>query len=183
MQDLAAALALSPALFPHSLDLPGDRIAFIELNRAQYDEASFLDARILTPRTPGRTVPWAQAAAAIESAGLVERCNYIFHIGHVGSTLVSRLLGSHARAFALREPLLLRSFAQLREQAVLGRPVWDAARYQARLEAALKMLSRSFAPGETTLVKATSFVSELADELLARPAAPRALLMYVAPES
>jgi hypothetical protein len=33
------------------------------------------------------------------------------------------------------------------------------------------------------LVKATSFVSEFAERLLARSAAPRALMMYVAPES
>ena len=36
---------------------------------------------------------------------------WIFHIGHVGSTLVSRLLGELAGVLAIREPRLLRDLA------------------------------------------------------------------------
>ena len=114
MEALSESLNGSPELFPFGLDTVNDTVSFIRLSRGDYEHASFLDARILTPHTERRIVPWPQAIAAVEAAGLAEHCAYIFHIGHVGSTLMSRLIGAHARAFALREPMILRAFAQLR---------------------------------------------------------------------
>src|SRR5579864_7209099 len=113
MNDLAAELGRSPELFPFALDLPGDSVAFIRLNRSDYERASFLDARMLMPQTSSRALPWPQVAAAIHATQLRERCGLIFHIGHVGSTLLSRLIGSHPGVFCLREPAILRTFAQL----------------------------------------------------------------------
>jgi hypothetical protein len=166
-------LARSPELFPHSLDSDGERIAFIPLKRSDYQEASFLDARILTPRTVRHLVSWKEVAAALDSAKLEERCSFIFHIGHVGSTLLARLIGAHPSAFVLREPLLLRVFAQMDAEAVA----------EDRLSATLKLFSRTFEPHQLAVVKATSFVSELASTLLARASAPKAIMMSVSPES
>src|SRR5438876_3754630 len=113
MNGLQGSLARSPELFPHSLDVASDRVSFVRLSKHDYESASFLDARILTARTAVFPLPWEQVAAALASANLTERCGFIFHIGHVGSTLVSRLIGAHPAALALREPLLLRTFAQV----------------------------------------------------------------------
>jgi hypothetical protein len=182
MEALSELLKGSPELFPFGLDAINDTVSFIRLSRGDYEHASFLDARILTPRTERRIVPWPQAIGAVEAAGLAEHCAFIFHIGHVGSTLMSRLIGAHARAFALREPMILRAFAQLRGEPAQAR-AWTGADVDVRLGACLKLLSRTFEPHEIAIIKATSFVSELADELLARPSSPRALIMYVSPES
>jgi hypothetical protein len=161
-------------LFPYQLDLPGDSVAFIRLKKADYERASFLDSRILAPLTPNLSLPWLQTAAAIDAAHLAERCGFIFHIGHVGSTLLSRLIGAHAAAFSLREPMILRTFATcaLRD-----------ADFEARLSGCLKLLSRTYDGQQIAIVKATSFVSELAASLLSRASAPKAVMMYVAPES
>jgi hypothetical protein len=183
MEGLSESLGRSPELFPHELDARNDTITFIRLRRADYDEASFLDARLLTPRATGHTLPWGQVAAVIETTNLAERCNYIFHIGHVGSTLLSRLIGAHPGAFALREPALLRTFAQLEREPAAKPPAWTDADVQTRLGGCLKLLSRTFDPRQRAMIKATSFVSELAAGLLSRPAAPKALMMYVSPES
>jgi hypothetical protein len=153
------------------LDLSGDRVAFLRLQKADYQRASFLDARILTPASIRRSLPWAKVEAAISAAQLPERCGFIFHIGHVGSTLLSRLIGAHPAAFSLREPLLLRALAQTVRPPEL------------QLSGCLKLLSRTFEPGQLAIVKATSFVSELAAGLMSRPSAPRAVMMSVAPES
>ncbi len=82
------------------------------------------------------TVPWSQIAAA--TADLTEDCGYIFHIGHVGSTLLSRLMGAPpgpgaARATGPAHP------GQDVESAGLE-PV------AARLPILIKLLSRHFAP-------------------------------------
>ncbi len=52
-----------------------------------------------------------------------------------------------------------------------------------RLSTFLKLWSRTFAPGQRALIKATSYVSEMAAELLARPSAPRAIFMTVSAET
>ncbi|MGA2189920.1 MAG: hypothetical protein ABSH33_15415 [Steroidobacteraceae bacterium] len=177
------SLGRSPELFPYSLDAHHDTVAFIRLRQADYDGASFLDARILTAHGSPRTMPWRQVAAWIEAAAPAESCRYLFHIGHVGSTLLSRLIGAHPRAFALREPLILRQLADIHGTLPAAARVWSDAEFEARLGGYVQLLSRTFDARQRAVVKATSFVSELASRLLARPAAPRAVLMFVSPES
>jgi hypothetical protein len=177
------ALSNAPDLFPHALDVRNDAVKFVRLDRADYTRASFLDERILSPRMLTADVPWPQTAAAIGAAGLTERCGYLFHIGHVGSTLVSRLLGLHPQVLSLREPLILRTFAQVRATAADAAPAWSDADFEARLAGCLKLLSRTYHPTQLAITKTTSFVSEMAAELLARPSAPKAAMMFVSPES
>jgi hypothetical protein len=183
MDGLAESLGRSPELFPHAFDERDNTVALIRLARSDYEKASFLDQRVLTPRTIGRKVPWRQVAAAVETARLAERCGFIFHIGHVGSTLISRLLGAHRTVFALREPLILRGFTQMRSDPELQPQIWNADEFESRVSCGLKLFSRTFEPQQLAIVKATSFVSEIAGELLARAYAPKALMMFVSPES
>jgi hypothetical protein len=166
-------LTRSPEIFPHSLDSDGERIAFIRLTQADYRDASFLDARILTPRTAMHLMSWREVADALRPFDINEHCSYIFHVGHVGSTLLSRLIGAHPSAFVLREPLLLRAFAQMKPEAARD----------PRLSDTLKLFSRTFEARQSPVIKATSFVSELAPALLSRTSAPEAIMMSVAPES
>jgi hypothetical protein len=183
MAGQSISLGSSPELFPYGLDVRNDTVSFIRLSRADFARASFLDARIVTPQAIGLTTPWRQVSAAIDAAKLPERCAFIFHIGHVGSTLLSRLIGEHPGAFALREPVILRTFAQLRGEPEVRPPSWSDGDVDARLSGCLKLWSRTFDAHQRAIVKATSFASELAAELLSRPAAPSAVLMYVRPES
>jgi hypothetical protein len=179
MKEWLATLGNSPELYPHALDLKKDTVSFIQLRRSDYVAASFLDSRILTAQTPRYLAGWRDVAAAIDARGLQETCAYIFHVGHAGSTLLSRLIGSHPEVFALREPLLLRTFAQLAADS--GLPF--AADIETRLAGCLKLLSRTFDPRQIAIIKATSFVAELAPDLMSRAAAPRAVLMMLPPES
>src|SRR5882757_1849972 len=144
MSAIAEELGASPTLFPYMLDVPRDSVSFLRLTRADYERASFLDARLLNPQISSHALPWAQVAAAIDAAGLTERCGFIFHIGHVGSTLLSRLIGAHPAAFSVREPMVLRTLAQL---ALAPEPP---------LVGCLKLLSRTFEPRQLAVIKATS---------------------------
>jgi hypothetical protein len=104
------------------------------------------------------------------AANLRRDARWIFHIGHVGSTLVSRLLGELGGVLALREPRLLRDLA-------LSPPDVRAG----YLGPAPKLMSRTFAADEHACVKATSFVSEIAPELV--PPGERALFMFARPRN
>jgi hypothetical protein len=150
-----------------ALDPNSGLVRLIEMDREAYRGASFLDDRILQSPVKSATLPFAEIAAAIPGdAG--QDARWIFHIGHVGSTLVSRLLGELDGVLAVREPRILRDLAA-------------ADRREPFVPGVRKLLSRTFAPDETALVKATSFVSEIAAELI--PAGERALFMFAQPRA
>ncbi len=183
MNDLQESVARSPQLFPYSMELASDSVSFIHLAKADYEKASFLDPRVLNPQTRARSLPWAEIARVIDAARLQERLGFIFHIGHVGSTLLSRLIGAHSCAFSLREPLLLRGFAQLRNEPKQAPAAWGSHGFEARLTCTLQLFSRRFEERELPVVKASSFVSDLSETLLSRASSPKAIMMFVSPES
>lgn len=137
----------------------------MRLDEAGYRAASFLDRRILQAGSQA-SCPAAIAAAA--AAGLAPRAHYIFHIGHVGSTLVSRLLGECAGLFSIREPAMLRTAATDPARPFGGLGLRDV----------LSLLSRTWRPEQRALVKATSFVGEIAGEILELDPDSMALLMF-----
>jgi hypothetical protein len=170
--------AASPYWFPHYYDAASDRVLIVGRSEADFRAAGFLDDRSLAPETPRHLVPWADVAGAVPAEARRD-AQYIFHIGHVGSTLVSRLLGELPEVLALREPVILRDFAE--RLAERGRPgaLWPPASIPARIDSLTALLSRTFRAEQRALVKATSFVSEYASELV--PPGSRALLLFAAP--
>ncbi|MFL6730364.1 MAG: hypothetical protein ACJ8D6_06515 [Sphingomicrobium sp.] len=150
-----------------ALDPATGQVRLVAMDRASYRTASFLDDRMLQQPVDAQIVPWPEVEAAM-AGDLSSDARWIFHIGHVGSTLVSRLLGELSGVLAIREPRLLRDVA-LTPTEVRSRD----------LPSVTKLMSRSF--GELACVKATSFVSEIAPGLV--PPGERALLMYASPRN
>jgi hypothetical protein len=171
MTPLAQALAASPDLFPAALDPRSGAVTLWRLSHADYQRSAFLDGRIALGKQ-SRQIPFAALAAAVQEAALPETCDFIFHVGHVGSTLLSRLLGRHPALFSLREPDILRTLSTAVEKS----------RRDAYLPPLLRLWSRTYEPKKRALLKTTSFAAEIASDLLARPHEPRALVMGVAPE-
>jgi len=165
----AAAIAADARWLPQALDADAGLVRLVAMDRAAFRAASFLDDRMLDAPHTAHIVPWAVVAAALR-ADARRDARWIFHIGHVGSTLVARLLGELDGVLALREPRILRDVALLppERRGVCAGP----------LQA---LLSRTFADREIALVKATSFVSEIAPELVAPGG--RALLMFATPRA
>lgn len=139
------------------------------MDRESYRSASFLDDRLLKEPVDSQIVSWTAIEDSI-SDGMRSDARWIFHIGHVGSTLVSRLLGELDNVLAVREPRLLRDLA-LTPADVRGRYIAPTP----------KLLSRTFEKSEKACVKATSFASEIAPELV--PPGERALLMFATPRN
>jgi hypothetical protein len=164
----------SPRWFPHYYDAAHDVVAFVEHDEASYRAASFLDDSALPPGAPRHPVPWSQVASLVPAEARRD-VQYIFHMGHVGSTLISRLLGERPEVLALREPVILRDFA-----ACLATGAWEPESIPARIDTLTALLSRTFRPDQRALVKASSSVSEIAAELV--PAGSKALLLYAKPE-
>lgn len=167
----ADEIVRSPAWFPLET-MQGEAMRLVHLDEAAYRAASFLDQRLLA-------APYRQGACALAVlSGAAERLappsKYIFHTGHVGSTLISRLLGAHENFFSLREPALLRAIAARSSSSAAGAP---------SLGVTLALLGRTWRESQHALVKATSFVSELAEVMLAADHRPLAILMFAQPLS
>ena len=141
----------------------------IAMDRNSYRAASFLDDRMLQSPLDAQIVPWDLIEEAASEDGRRD-ARWIFHIGHVGSTLVSRLLGEIRGVLSIREPRVLRDLA------VTPREIRD--RYIAPMP---WLISRTFDEAEKACVKATSFASEIAPELVA--SGERALFMYASPRN
>lgn len=146
------------AAYPlYAIDLSrGDAVA-LHFRPDDYRQASFLDGRALAHR---RVDGWTLSLDALEAAfadAPTPRLQWLFHIGHCGSTLCSRLLDLVPGALGLREPLPLLTLSMA--PAAPAVPRWRAV--------AAAALARGFADTDTVIVKPTSTVAVDASHWLA----------------
>ncbi len=156
LQTLLEDLPSDRSVLPHQYNVQADQLLLVRLDPAAQEAASFLDERVLAPDTKGAWFDWSRMEA-VASKLAEQHPRYIFHMGHCGSTLLSRLLAAAADMVALREPLPLRTLA------------FDAAEgagaflNKEGFAQRLGILERCWARGDRpALVKATSMCTGLA---------------------
>ncbi len=152
-----------------ALDPAAGMVRLIEMDGESYRAASFLDDRMLQQPAKSQVVPWQTVEQAVHGDARRD-ARWIFHTGHVGSTLIARLLGELPGVLSVREPRFLRDLTTV-----------PAEQRHPMASTAQALFSRTFGPDEFALVKATSFVSEIAPELV--PSGGRALFMYATPRN
>ena len=178
--ELFAFLGTSPDFYPQKLDLLGDSVLFLRFDRARYQREAFLDDRVVAQQVEGVWIDIAEMLQALNSApSRTERCSFLFHIGHCGSTLMSRLLDQHPEILGLREPDPLRTLAAEFDKVVSEDSLVAPQRFDALLQGFMQMWSRVYDASEQTVVKSTSYCNALADRLMARAPSGRALIMFV----
>lgn len=165
----AEEVARDATWLAQALDPSAGSVRLVAMSRESYRAASFLDDRLMQQPVDAEIVAWPDIEDAVVD-DLRTDARWIFHIGHVGSTLVSRLLGEIEGVLALREPRLLRDVALS--------PPDVRARYIAPVA---KLMSRTFTNEEVACVKATSFASEIAPQIV--PPDERALFMFASPRN
>ena len=145
-------------------------IRLVEMSPEDYREASFLDDRMFQQRRrTSHLVTWGSVANSMPAEARRD-ARWIFHISHVGSTLIARLLGELDGIVSVREPRALRDLTFF--------PPDVRARFIPTLQA---LFSRTFSPDGAALIKATSFVSDIAGEVI-RAGQP-SLFLYATPRS
>ena len=167
-------VAASPVLYAQKFDAARDAAFFVRLDEAGYRAASFLDDRVLAPGQQGEWLPFADVERAMRAAVDPKPLHFIFHTGHVGSTLLSRLIEEAGGILGLREPLPLRSLAEMHDAG--------AATFAARLETFLALWRRGFADTRGVVLKATSSSGRLAPRLLTASAASKAVYLNLRAE-
>lgn len=160
-------IAADATWLAQALDPVAGLVRYVRMTQDSYRSASFLDDRLLQSPVEQHVLDWAGSTSAI-AAGPPADVRWIFHIGHVGSTLLSRLLGELVDVLAVREPRFLRDLALAEAPAKFT----DIARH---------LLGRTFSKPQIAIVKATSFVSEIAAELIGPSG--RAIFVHASPRA
>ncbi len=184
-RDLLAQLPASPDAYPQKLDLVREAVLLVRLDAAAYRAASFLDDRILGPATQGAWLPSADVDGASRRVANRLPVHFIFHTGHVGSTLVSRLLDETGDVLSLREPLPLRTLADIHDALGQVDSLFSGAQFDRRARhGSCGYGAAATTPTRSVVVKATSSAGRLAAPMLSakrelarnlHESAPRAL--------
>jgi len=161
------------------IDIGSDQVLISEMTEQAYKDASFLDRRIITPNLKWQAVKWDELGRVVIPKNMPPY--YIFHIGHVGSTLISRLLGECSEILALREPQILRDFGEVYKVRNTPQSSWSVEMYAKRFDQVIAWHSRTFREDQRAMIKVSSFVSNLADDLIGQN--NRSLFLYVSLES
>ncbi len=176
-QELLNRLANDPNVLIHQIDAAQDRAAVVAFTADQIRQAAFLDQRALTPQTPAGLFSWQDVVQAMQNARETVP-NIIFHIGHCGSTLISKLIEDAGGPRGLREPLPLRSFAMMESNLSYNLSVWPRPELNQRLQIFL----RSCVSGSNSAIKATSFCNNLISPML-ECGVEKALFTYMPAET
>lgn len=164
-----------PHYLPYRLDLIARRVLWLRLDASQRRTASFLDERAIPPQAQGG---WASLQSLLDEPPVAHTSAHaIFHIGHCGSTLLSRLLESWPQVQALREPLPLRTLAELWPWRDRAWSRLSAAEAEDLLRALWRRWSKPLAPATRVVVKATSTCNALIEPLLVAQPGTRVVLL------
>jgi len=175
--DLLARFSTDPNILVHQIDAAQDRAALVAFTAEEIRAAAFLDQRALTPQSQGVLVAWQDVAAVAAKLPDVAPM-MIFHIGHCGSTLISKLMEAAGGPRGLREPLPLRTFAMMEANLADGLSVWR----RDDLETRLRLFLRSCAKTPNSAIKATSICNGLIKPCLAA-GVQKALFVTMPPET
>ena len=181
LRERYASLFQTPDLLPWQLDLSGSRLLLALLDEGTYRSAAFLDQRLnLDSRLQAIWAPLQQVSDDARASGRMQTpAGFLFHIGHCGSTLLTRLLGEEPRLLPLREPLSLRTLAESErlagtQGASLDRPAWEALR-----ELLLLLLTRTYRQDQRALIKPSSNCNNLMEPMLASHPGHKAVFLYL----
>ena len=171
-------IATSPELYLHQINRTADNGLVIEADPEFYRQAIFLDQRALSADSAGLWLPLERIRSVVlGAASEPPKAHFIFHIGHCGSTLCSKLLAEAGGVLGLREPLILRTLSETWPDREAATSSASTGKIELELEFCYRLLARTFAPDDVAMIKATSFTSNLATPLLAMNSNNRALLL------
>jgi hypothetical protein len=163
---MSANFLQDPEFLPFQLDPAGQRVLFVRLDAQQRDDAAFLDQRALSANPEGVWLPLSMLDSQPPSH-IAADADAIFHIGHCGSTLLSRLLQIWPEVESLREPLPLRTLAEH----------WPAPTASASLSRLMPYWRRPLPPRTRVAIKATSSCNGLIEPMLRMNGVRRAILL------
>ena len=128
-------------------------------------EATFLDDRLGSSEKPLATMKFEDFWSSVNK-GSVMPMGHLFHISHVGSTFMARLLNEFHEVLTLREPRIFRDFSALVPKVQSGQGFLTGARFEKSLGAVGDLLRRTPPGRNSVIIKHTSGNLALAPHLV-----------------
>lgn len=173
----------SPELHLHQLDVVQQAGLFVQMPAGAYRAASFLDGRSFSARTLAGRIPLdAIREAVLSGPAPGTPLHFIFHMGHTGSTLLSRLLDESGAVQPLREPLALRDLAAMHDKRADPASLMSPEGLDACIEIMLRLWARCREGRRCAVLKATSSAARTGGVLMAARPAARAVYLSMARE-
>ena len=166
----AREVALDPGWLPHTYDVGGSMLTFVQVPRESRPQLMFLSDEHLKTDFPKLAFSASDVAAAAREARQAP-LHFIFHTALCGSTLMLKALEIAGRSQGLKEPDVLINLANRLIRS-------DDPANRERLHLVLRLLARPFDQGEVTIVKPSNFANRLALPALQSRADSRAVLLY-----
>ncbi len=170
----------SPLWHLFDYDLNNQTITLMRIEERIYRETSFLDQRVSSHNCPMVLYEMRHMAQIFPRLGQSRGpLGFIFHIGHCGSTLLSRALSTSEQVLPFREPMSLRTLSADRHRLKTPLSFLTAGQWNDLMSTILDSLSRRFPGGAMNIVKATSTSNNLIAPVLDEDDRHRAILLYL----
>jgi hypothetical protein len=159
-----------------SVDFRRGLASFVETDEEGYREAAFLDNRLDRVLSDEKVIHLKELwPRAVQTKKAQPSLNFLFHVGHCGSTLISRMLGELPGCFALREPPVLMALARSAPQ---GLPHWERIS-----DVVMALLTRTYHQEDSAFIKPASHANVLLPYFLQWKKSSRGILLCVDLES
>jgi hypothetical protein len=175
MNDKLNDLLNNPDRFLFHLD--DEQAYFVQMNRSAFYRTIFCDSRIKPLSRTIQPVNLEQLILAFEARENPQpEISYIFHMAHVGSTLLARGLDIPGKNVVYREPQVLRQLGVVAANKQGRQDV--STRWKQLLKLTTHLLSKSYGETQKVFVKANVPVNFLIPQLMdSHPDSP-AILLY-----
>jgi hypothetical protein len=155
------SLLTSPEYYPIVLDVERRVLKFVRMARENYHDSVFLDLRTRHTEAAAYEIRLEDLLLASNSTPSAGRpVHYVLNTAYCCSTLLARYFELLPSCLVLKEPRLLAQMTVMENRAAIP---WDAT-----LNLCLRLLSRTYDPGQQVIIKAVDSCSMLGHELLAR---------------
>jgi hypothetical protein len=176
---LMELLPTDPHLYVEKIDLGGaGRWQIALADSEDFRKSIFLDNRIKLVSSKKWVLSNRDILQPSFPPNTAKNINYIFHISHVGSTLISRLLGEVDHIHSLREPVVLRNLSGFCNEIHLPESRISPRLFNTALSRTLFLLTRRFRDTDIPVIKSTSYANVLADQILASKPSPQSLMVF-----
>jgi len=183
IEPLWPGVMAGPELHLHRLDVIQQAGLFVQMPDGAYRSASFLDGRSFSANNPAGWVPLHAIKEAVLGGNAPGTpLHFIFHMGHTGSTLFSRLLDESGVVQPLREPLALREFATLNDKRGDPASLLSSQDLDTCAEILLRLWARCRLDRTCAILKATSSAARAGDAIMAMRPTARAAYLSMARE-
>ncbi len=150
---------------------------FVNMTRDLYYKSVFCDGRIYPRNNEVITMPLGQLLDRFEKENFTApKLNYIFHMAHGGSTLLSRALDLPGINIVYREPAALRQLGVAAAEEQFGDQPTDIWQRVFRMSTVL--LAKTYEKSERVVIKANVPVNFMIPQLMAVYTHTRGLILF-----